>query len=482
MALKYNSIYWECACLSVNAGSANRLSQDDYNDEENEIDEAEEEETEEDTTFQVQDKAVAPDYGKISKAIANSQLRGIHVAPPLINEATDEFSPDVANNQILYSLTAVTSVNLDLYNRIVAGRPYTSLSDFISKVNPSTLQMINLIKAGSFDSLYPDINRAAIMEEYLNIYADQNVSRKEKLTMANFEKLVNMGTLPQTHDFARRVMVFKKWVDANELDKTNKRYCVKSEASLKFFNKYFKMRLTLGKQYDIIPEGIAVKQSAFKKVCDDYCAEVKEWMNSEEGINTFYRAEFEFKKNELREKYCQGSVSKWEMQTVHYYGHDHELAHINQAKYDISNFENLPETPIPIGEKQNREGNTIPIYEVKTIIGTVINVDNMKHIVTLLTNFGTVVDVKFYSGQFINLYKTISVIEPNGKKRVIEKPWLQRGNLLLVNGFRRENSFVPRSDWAHGKRHSVRLITQVVGDDLILKDEREEIPEEYKKR
>lgn len=482
LATKYNPLFWECACLSVNAGSDNTSMVEDYDigddDEEEDVTDTQSEEDESSD----RSKQSGVDYGKISRAVSEAQYRGVKIAPPSVQTAETDFVPDVQNNSIIYSLTAVTSVNLDLYNRIVAGRPYTSLSDFISKVNPSTLQMINLIKAGSFDSLYPDINRAAIMEEYLNIYADQNVSCKEKLTMANFDKLVNMGALPQTHDFARRVMVFKKWVDANELDKTNKRYCIKSEASLKFFNKYFKMRLTLGKQYDIIPEGIAVKQSAFKKVCDDYCAEVKEWMNSEEGINTFYRAEFEFKKNELREKYCQGSVSKWEMQTVHYYGHDHELAHVNQAKYDISNFENLPEIPIPIGEKQNREGNTIPIYEVKTIIGTVINVDNMKHIVTLLTNFGTVVDVKFYSGQFINLYKTISVIEPNGKKRVIEKPWLQRGNLLLVNGFRRENSFVPRSDWAHGKRHSVRLITQVVGDDLILKDEREEIPEEYKKR
>lgn len=478
IATRYNPLYWRCACLSVDSGSSDTNMVEDYGDEEEvevQVDEVVAEQ-------QRKEKESTPDYGKISKAVAMAKLSGTSISPGDVNLAELDYYPDTEHNTIILSLKAITGVNTEFATRIMDNRPYTSLSDFISKVNPSTLQMINLIKAGSFDSLYPDINRAAIMEEYLNIYADQNVSRKEKLTMANFEKLVNMGALPQTHDFARRVMVFKKLVDTNELDKANKRYCLKSEASLKFFNKYFKMRLTLGKQYDIIPEGIAVKQSAFKKVCDDYCAEVKEWMNSEEGINTFYRAEFEFKKNELREKYCQGSVSKWEMQTVHYYGHDHELAHVNQAKYDISNFENLPEIPVPIGEKQNREGNTIPIYDVKTIVGTVINVDNMKHIVTLLTNFGTVVDVKFYSGQFINLYKTISVIEPNGKKRVIEKPWLQRGNLLLVNGFRRENSFVPRSDWAHGKRHSVRLITQVVGDDLILKDEREEIPEEYKKR
>ena len=483
LVTNYNPLYWDAAVLSVHAGGE---AQEEDSIEERFLGESDDNPNDEgdiDASAEVGSKKInTTNYGKIARGIGMVQNHGVEVALPDINRADMDFLPDVKNNYIIFGLGGIKGVNPDFGNAIINNRPYSSILDFITKVQPTTVQMINLVKAGCFDELYPDINRATIMEEYLGLLADQTISRKAKLTMANFEKLVNMGALPKKFDFARRVFVFKKWMDANEYDKGGRRYCVKSDASTTFFNKYIKIRLTFEKDCGIIPDGIFVKQAPFKKVCDSYLAELKEWMNSEEGIEVFYQAEYAAKKKEMWDKYCGGTISKWEMETLSYYFHDHELAHINQAKYDISNFENLPEIPVPIGEKQNREGNTIPIYEVKTIIGTVINVDNMKHIVTLLTNFGTVVDVKFYSGQFINLYKTISVIESNGKKRVIEKPWLQRGNLLLVNGFRRENSFVPRSDWAHGKRHSVRLITQVVGDELILKDAREEIPEEYKKR
>lgn len=478
LVTNYNPLYWDAAVLSVHAGGEaqeddsieDRISgeNDDISNNEEEFDVS---------TDSGSKKTNATNYGKIARGIGLVQGHGVKVALPDINNAGIDFLPDTKNDYIIFGLGGIKGVNPDFANAIIENRPYTSVADFMLRVEVTNVQMINLIKAGSFDSLYPKRNRAYIMEEYLTLCAQSSTSPKAKLTMANFDKLVEYSALPQEYDFARRVVAFKKWEDAYEYEKDNRRYCIKSVESTSFFNKYFKQGLTLGKDYDIIPEGIAVKQSAFKRVYEKHIVSLKTWMETQEAVDTFYRAELENKKNRYRDKYCRGTVSRWEMETLSYYFHDHELAHVNLAKYDISNFEDLPEIPEPIGKKFARDGREIPIYDVKSIMGTIINVDNMKHIVTILSNFGTVVDIKFYSGQFINLYKTISILEPNGKKTVIEKPWLQRGNLILVSGVRRENSFLPKTDWDNGKRYSVRLITDVVGDSLVLKNERDKLPE-----
>ena len=44
-------------------------------------------------------------------------------------------------------------------------------------------------------------------------------------------------------------------------------------------------------------------------------------------------------------KYAVGSLSKWEMDSVSFYHHEHELAHVPKDVYDISNFFDLNEKP-----------------------------------------------------------------------------------------------------------------------------------------
>lgn len=470
----YSPIYWDAAVLSVQAGgeaeAENTLEETIFGDEEEFTEEASE------TEGEKAKKINTTNYGKMARGLGQALDHGVKILLPGVNFAFMEFYPSIEKDAVIFGLGGVTGVNPDLANRIFAGRPFTSLRDFLDRVEVTNVQAINLIKAGCFDEFYAEDNRYRIMEEYLDYYASKEVKPKEKLTMANLDKLIEYNALPSQFDFARRVVVFRKWMDAHEYDKENRRYCIKVNASTTFFNEYIKELLTLGKDYDIMPGGIAVKQSPFRKACDSYVTPLKDWLATPEAVRVYFEAELRNKKEAVRTKYCLGTVSKWEMQSLHYYYHEHELARVNLEKYGIVDFDTLPETLTPMGYRMGRGGEQFPVYDVKTIMGTVINVDNNKHIVTLISNFGKVVDLKFYAGQFINLRKTISVME-NGKKRVIEKPWLDRGNLILVSGVRRDNSFLPKTAWDRGITHSVQLITDVMGSELKLKQEREKLPE-----
>lgn len=469
LATRYNPLYWRCACLSVDAGSSDTNMVEEYGDE----DETEEQNDE----VAGEAKEVTADYGKISKAVAKAQQDGTIVAPADINKSQLDFYPDTASNSIIYSLKAVTSVNTELANRIIAARPFSSLIDFLARINPTNVQAINMIKAGCFDSLYPpQTYRKAIMEEYVNWAAAQKISRKEKLTMANLDKIIDFGLLPPNLEISRRVWKYSKFMKEYAYDKKNRRYTVNKSNTLKFFQDFYEEDLTIGKDYDTIPDGYSVKSAPFNKLTDKFLDELKGWLSSFEACDLFYKAELKQKHDEIWEKYCTGSVSKWEMQSLHYYYHEHELAHVNLGKYGIVDFDTLPETLTPTGTKVNRNGVEVPTYDLVRICGTVINSDNNKHIVTILTNFGKVVDVKFYSGSYIYYNKVISYQDEKGVKHRVEGSWFDRGNLLCLSGVRRELSFLPKTDWSKGYRHSVELITSVLDDGtLLLKEEREKL-------
>ena len=453
LATRYNPIFWDCACLSVNAGSSSTNMKEDFS----EGDENDSLPTESDEVT----ASSSINYAKTSRAITEIQQHGVIVAPPDINRAEFDFYPDIEHNRILCSLLVVTGVNPDLASTIIANRPYTSIYDFVERVNPTTVQMINIIKAGCFDELpyYAGKDRPFIMREYLELLAENSVQRKTKLTAANLEKGIAMDIIPKELDFGRRVFRFKKWMKQNAYDKKSRRYLVNHPSSLKFFKQYLEEDLTLGKDYDTIPDGYYIKGTVFNKLCDGYMSDLKKWLASEEALDTFYEAEKREKFQSVWDKYCTGTVSRWEMQSLHYYYHDHELKQVNTKKYNVCHFNDLPEMPVVLETRINKSGAEYSVYDTCCIAGTVINADNNKHIVTILAHDGTVVDVKFPAFQYIHFNKVISQIGEDGKKTVLDASWFARGNLLLINGFRRELSFIPKTNYDKGQRYSVQLIT-----------------------
>ena len=145
LVTRFNPLYWNCACLSVNAGSiaTDFDSFDSFGDEEEEVVD------EDETANDAEGRVTATNYGKVAKAIGDIQKRGIKVLLPDINRAQSDFVPDIENNAILYGLRAVVGVNDDIINTIIANRPYTGLKDFMDRVELTNIQYLSLVKSGA---------------------------------------------------------------------------------------------------------------------------------------------------------------------------------------------------------------------------------------------------------------------------------------------------------------------------------------------
>ena len=467
--VKYNPLYWACACLCVNAGS----NADDLTDYEETGDEEQDifEELSEDEQKR---RTAVSNYKKIGKAIADIQQSHIKIAPPDINRASIDFIPDIENNAIIYGLLGVKDVNEDLIDEILANRPFTSMLDFYQKVQPTNVQMISLIKAGAFDAVEQK-SRLAIMSNYLTTKAKENIKLKESMTAANIAKAVKMEILPEKLYDLLRLYNFNKWIDKCQYSKENKRYEFDDEDVIRFFNQNLKHKFSVvDNDYYEMNEKIMVSKKKMAAVYKELIKPLYDWLNSKEGCEAFYEAEINEYITEQQEKYCQGDLSSWEFDALTCYMGNHELAKTNLAKYGIVDFNSLPEKLEPIGTKTSRSGKEYNVYDTVRIAGTVVGTDNNKHILTLSTLTG-IVDVKFYKEEYIHYNKNISEMVTNSKgvtkKETIEKSWFTRGNKLLVTGVRRENMFIPKRNWDKGHTTTVELITKV-GYDLELKSTR----------
>ena len=170
-------------------------------------------------------------------------------------------------------------------------------------------------------------------------------------------------------------------------------------------------------------------------------------------------------------KYGDGNISKWEMDSISFYYHDHELKNIN---FDIDNFFELPEEPILERTFLTKNGQEIKIFKLNLIAGTVVEKNKLKNTISLLTPTG-VVNVKIYKNQYSLFDKQISVKGEDGHKKVIEKSWFSKGTLLLLQGFRRGNDYVLKK-YKDSIYPVVSKITSVGEDGRItLQYEREEV-------
>ena len=170
------------------------------------------------------------------------------------------------------------------------------------------------------------------------------------------------------------------------------------------------------------------------------------------------------------EKYADKNISAWEMESLCFYYHDHELANIDFEKYGISDFNNLNDREISGYFKRN--GREIPLYKISTIVGTVIAKNDTKATINLLTHTG-VVPVKFGKEYYSMFKKRISRLNPEtNKKQVVEEGWFKKGTLLMINGYRRDDTFVSKT-YKNTNAHELYKIVNVKGRDIILTHERE---------
>lgn len=401
---RFPSIYWATACLTVNSGGADEESGGTTN------------------------------YGKLSSAIGRIKRQGIGVELPDINKAKFGFTPDQENNTIIYGMKGISEVGDDIINKIISNRPYKSFQDFLDKVGPGKVQTIALIKAGCFDKL-EEKGRKELLYEYLSIL----IPRKNKLTLANVNGLINYNILPKNKSAFIYLFNFNKYL---KLNKKDDRYYI-DERAYQYFSKNFDVNY-LGTDKKKTYIEVKVWDTLYK----DRMMELKEYINKnqEKLIDKLHAAEID----EVWQQYCSGTLSTWEMDTLGFYYHDHDLLNTYHPEFQFKDFYEMSEIPIPSGYNEYK-GRKVPVFELQTIYGTVLDKNSYKHTVVLLTPTG-VVNVKCVAEQYSKYDKQLSQLNPEtGKKEVIERSWFKRGTNLIVNGWRNADQFMARGRQSEGK-------------------------------
>lgn len=432
LAYKYPVIYWNTACLITDSGSGDG----------------------------------GTDYTKIAQSVNKIMSEGIKVSLVDVNKSNKDFTPDKENNQILFGLKAVSNIGDALVDDIIANRPYTSILDFIYKINPNRTQMLMLIKGGAFDSFMP---RYDAMITYLWITCD----KKKRLTLQNLPGLIKYNLIPSGEEFisSRRVFEFNRYL--KNICKFNTDYYRLDERALRFLIETEKENLIKSNNQN-----------------GQYFMSVREW---DKGVyqptmdifRTWINEDKEHLLDELNtkifmedwNKYAQGNLSSWEMEALCFYYHEHELAHVNMKKYGLSNFNEFAEVP-PVEKFFKRNGASIPIYKLFTICGTCIAKDKTKSTVYVLTTEGQVVPVKFRQEYFSLFDRQTFKKNPDGTKTVIERSWFNRGNMIMVQGIRRGDEFVAKK-YASSSKHQLYHIDSIEKNgELELRSERKQGDEE----
>jgi len=448
LTIKYPILYWNTACLSVDASA---------NDEDEE-------------------KNGTSDYGKIATAISNIQSHGVKIALPDINNADFGFKADIKNNQIIFGIKGINGIGDDVVNHIITNRPYISFQDFIKRMTLSenatvkNAQLIQLIKAGCFDEL-ENKSRVKLMEYYLS----QVYEPKKELGLKNINNVIDADIVPEDMRIYFRHYNFKNYITQNEFihgiipskKPTKKGYSDRliklDDISYPFYQEYFSEDNII----EYVDNSIIISEKVFKKEYDKKMEEFKNWISKEEILKQYNNYLY----NEIWEKHAKGSISKWEMDALCFYYSGHELNNINNEKYNIVNFFELPIEP-RIADTYIRKGIKRPKYEIIRIAGTVLDKNKHKHTITLLTING-VVNVKYYDGAFYHYDRQISEKNEEGKKTVLEKSWFSRGSLLMICGFRRGNVFRPYRYKDTIYPHTTVKIVNIYNDgDLNLQSER----------
>lgn len=429
LAINFNSIYWNTACLIVNSGATE------------------------------QDNSGSTDYGKIAKAIGDIRSAGIKVSLIDINHSDFGFLPDTKNNQILFGMKGMLNVGDNIITKIIENRPYISPKDFLNKVSPTKSVMISLIKGGAFDQF---LDRKMCMAWYLWHTCD----KKSRLTLSNLNGLIKYGLTPkeEIYQLPLRVYEFNRYLKA--VCKFNTVYYKLDLRAINFLIEIEKENLIISQE-----ENKLLSIKTWEKTYSSYMDVLRKWIQTNQTELLSLMNDIIFKKDWDNYAGANANISAWEMETLCFYYHDHELSKINNYKYGFVDFFSLPEEP-PIDRTFSKNGRVIPIYKLYKICGTCIAKNKDKSTVTLLTTTG-VVEVKFRKEYFSLFNKQISTRDEDGNKHIAEKSWFNRGNMIIVMGIRRGDNFIAKK-YASSGGHQLYKIEKVYnnGEDIQITSER----------
>lgn len=459
LAMHFNPIYWDTACLIVNSGSLEDNSEEEIVD----IYAPEAQDLSEGVTFEdLPDgkskirRTMSTDYGKVAKAIGDIQSKGIKVSLVNINKSQFGFAPDVENNQILFGLKGMLNVGDDMVDAIIENRPYVSPRDFLNRVKPGRQAMISLIKGGAFDEM---MDRKMCMAWYIWETCD----KKKRITLQNMGGLTKYNLLPEETEeqiMARRIYEFNRYLKA---------ICKETSTHYKLDERAINFLVEIG-QDNLMTEDFRLEIKQWdKKVYQPWMDIFRQWIAEEK--DTILQSLNEKIFLEDWNKSAKGNISAWEMEVLCFYYHDHELKNVNTNKYGFIDFFSLPEEPEIEKTFSSKTGSEIKMFKLHKICGTCIAKNKTRSTATILTTTG-VVEVKFRKEYFSLFDKQISEKGEDGVKHVVEKSWFNRGSMIAVQGFRSGDNFIPKKYASSGGHQLYKIDNILPNGDLILKDAR----------
>ncbi|MGL4572740.1 MAG: hypothetical protein ACRCVJ_16945 [Clostridium sp.] len=274
------------------------------------------------------------------------------------------------------------------------------------------------------------------------------VKTKDKLTMANVNDLIEHQIVDKTeieHELqylnAYKLICSKP----NLAEKRDELEGLKGDwykVSDNLQNPFLDLYSTLeeGRDYIFSSQGLVVKKTPVDKAKKNNTKMIEAILKDKKVLDRLNKAmiQAEF------DKRANGTIRKWEMDSrcSYEFGY-HELDSVNLSKFDIVNFEDLPETPIVDQSIVTKRGFTWNKFKLSIIAGTVVDKNNNNHFISLLTQDG-LVGVRYDKGQYAYYNKATS-IEENGKKKTIDKSWFGRGDMVVIVGYRRGDEFIPKT-------------------------------------
>lgn len=415
LAYKWPIIYWNCACLSVDSSAIDETDFDNLLDEGiidlSETDEADKRD---------QSKT---DVSKIILAV--NRFKDIcTITTPDINRSKLGFMPNVEKNEIMYGLKGITMITSPVIQEIMEHRPYTSVADFVSRVNKRIVnraKVVNLIKAGCFNNC-----EGRPVEEILHDYILSTADQKQRLTMQNANMLIDYKLLPP--ELMEEQKGFK-------VTKELRKYRDDTES-------YYLMGDTVDRDFvaaHIDIEAIKLPNGRVVEAVDSAKWDAYVYAGIKNKTTAYIKAHEKELLPKLNEKlfmddwnkYGAGDSKQWELDSLNYYKSKSPL-------WDI-----WPQIPVQLDFVQdikegeidgffNIKGKRVPKMHLYTVIGTVLNKNTTKGLVTVQTPDGILV-LKLYKDLF-SFYAN----ETNGPS------FFEKGTNLLITGISRGSVFIPK--------------------------------------
>jgi DNA polymerase-3 subunit alpha len=424
LAYHYPIIYWNCACLSADSSAINE--QDFYNLLDQGVIEISDEEDIRDSN--------KTDTAKIATAIDHFK-HVMKISTPDINKSRLGFTPDVNGNRILYGLKGITNVTTPVIEQIMQNRPFSGVLDFVSRVTKKVVscnKVINLIKAGAFNNV-----EGKTTEEVLREYIATLAEPKSKLTMQNAQMLIEHNLIPQD-TYGEAISFFKLTKQLRQFKDDNGLYYILAAEIDRTLIYTSGIEI---KNMDVYNNGRVLEVIDCEKWDALYASKmlpIKKYItqNQADLLKKINDALF----NDVWVKYCSGDQLQWELDSLSFYYSGNPLDKVfDQMPIPVSTLADIEEGKID--GFFTIKGKQIPKMHLYSIIGTVLDRNTTKGIVTIQTTDG-VVGCKLYKDLFAFYNHEFDI--KDGDKTYTENSFFDIGTHLLITGIKRGETFVPK--------------------------------------